>query len=185
MNFVLIVAAVATAMNPLRLAAVSPVGRLVRRRATLQALGAISLVSLLLAWWSSPIIGSIDVSSSSATIAAGLALAVIGSRDTVVKPPVFEPMGGRVGVAVVPMFFPTLFNPAIAIMAIAAGAERGVGVTLIAVLLAAATVGLVAEVAALESVRSRPFWTRLAASVVGLSCVVVGALVATHGVMSI
>ncbi len=185
MNFVLIVAALATAMNPLRLAAVSPNDRLERRRATLQALSAILFVSLGLAWWSSPIIGSIDVSSSSATIAAGLALAVIGARDTVVKPPEFEPTGGRIGVAFIPMFFPTLFNPAVAIMSIAAGAERGVWVALIAVTTATVLVALGAEAASLKSARPRRHWARLVASAVGLSCVVAGALVATHGVMSI
>ena len=86
----------------------------------------------------------LNVSGSSSRIAAGAAVLLVGIRDLFMQPPSPEPAlkGWRAGI--VPMAFPVILTPALAILAISAGSERGaataVGVIGAAILLVAVIV---------------------------------------------
>ena len=185
MTLPLIAAALVTAMNPLRLAVAAPSDPLLRSRTVALAVCGMVGSGVLLAWWSSPIAGSVDVSGSSTIIAAGLALVVIGARDAIIRPPEADTGLNGVGSALVPMFFPTLFTPAMAILAIASGIERGVLSTLAALVIAGVIIAAVTMGVSPDLAKRRRSSVRLSASVTGLLGVVLGGVVATHGVMSI
>ncbi len=181
MSLLLVVLAVATAANPVRIAVAAGGDR----RAPLLAACVLAPTTIVVAWLSGPINNLIGVSTSSAVIAAGISVVVIGVRDALVSPPRLEPSSTSVPTALFPLFFPTMFTPAVALMALATGAERGVVPAA-----AAMFVGLAASVGTAIGLphgftMHRPTLTRLVAGVFGVGGVIIGSLVATHGVMSI
>jgi len=182
-SFLLAAIAAMAAINPVRLKMALPDAdrRRVAVAAGLLTLGVMAALALL----SGPLLDAINVSSSSSIIAAGISLVVIGARDTLVAPTKFGELPDWPLVVGVPVFFPTMFTPAVALLAIAAGADRGVAVGF-----AAVAVGVVASVVvSLALSRTSRLGTggglRAIASMFGLMTVAIGALVATRGVMSI
>jgi len=185
MSFLLVAIAAMTAVNPARLAASLPPERPGHSRVAGTAGALVSIVVLAMAALSGPLLGWIGVTSSSSIIAAGVSLVVIGARDSVVAPPVMDQPPNWPLVVVTPVFFPTMFTPALALTAVAAGADRGVLVGFVAV-----SVGIVVSIgSALLVDRSARFTRggglRIIGSIFGLLAVAIGALVATRGVMSI
>lgn len=185
MNMLLIALATMTSVNPARLHASLP-GQATDRRGAVASSACVVLIAVVvvLAGFSGPLLESVGVTPSSGIIAAGVALVVIGARDSVVAPPVVDQPSAWPWNIATPVFFPTMFTPALALLAVAAGADRGVigGV--------AACVGVLASIAAAlligRSARFARGWgLRATASVLGLLAVVAGALVATRGVMSV
>ena len=177
MNSTLIALAAVCAANPFRIAACAPTDPDTRRRAVaVAALLSFAAVGLL-AGLSEPILESLNVSGSSSRIAAGAAVLVVGIRDLFTQPPAPEPAldGWRAGIF--PMAFPAILTPALAILAISAGSERGavitVGVIGAAILLVAATVS-----ANLQGT----YWR---AATVGISGVIFGTLLLLNGVTAI
>ncbi len=177
MSSTLIALAAVCAANPFRVAACAPTRADIRRQAatvaTLLSLAAVGLLAVL----SEAILEALNVSGSSSRIAAGAAVLFVGIRDLFMQPPSPEPAleGWRAGV--VPMAFPVLFNPALAILVISAGSERGaataVGVIGAAILLVAVIV--------VGNVRG----TYLRTATVGSSGVVFGTLLLLNGVTAV
>ncbi|MDG1366396.1 MAG: hypothetical protein P8I99_03945 [Acidimicrobiales bacterium] len=176
MTTTLLFLALLAAANPIRVHAVRPgvvtPQVLAFASATVLALGA------AFALLSGPMLGLVDVSVSSARIAAGVALIVVSVRDAIGPVPQPKPslVGHRTGI--VPVAFPAALTPPTALLMIAAGADRGVGLA-VAVLAGV----LVVVLAALCSPRLRGLRPLLAAT--GAGGVAVGVLVAMDGVLAI
>jgi small neutral amino acid transporter SnatA (MarC family) len=120
------------ALNPLRAAAASPDTD--RARAVAVALAATTLAIGLAAWVSGPLLEAVHVTGPSARIAAGVALVAVSLRDLLGPAPAPEPALAGAGAGLIPLAFPVLFTPAVALLALAGGADRGV-VTAVAALL--------------------------------------------------
>jgi small neutral amino acid transporter SnatA (MarC family) len=88
-----------------------------------------------------PLLDAMDVSAPNLRIGVGLVLAVVSVHDLVRRPPARgAALSGRAA-AVVPVFFPVLTRPEVALVALAIGADHGVAVTA-----AAAVIAMVAVV---------------------------------------
>lgn len=178
-TLLLVLLAAVVALNPLRAAAVVPADLVVRRDAVI--IGVCSVIALVVgvAVVSGPVLDSLSITGSSSRIAAGVALVITSLRDVFAPVPNAEPAlpGRRSGF--VPLAFPTLFTPAVAALALAAGHERGVLLASVGVLPAVLLAGAVALV--LGPGRS----PRSLLSSVGLAGVVLGALVTLDGIYAI
>ncbi len=177
MNSTLIVLAAGCAANPFRVAACAPTNPDTRRRAvavaTLLSLAAVGLLAVL----SEPILEAFNVSGSSSRIASGAAVLVVGTRDLFMQPPSPEPalQGWRAGI--VPMAFPFILTPGLAILAISAGSDRGAG-TAVGMIGAAI---LVVAVMAVGNI-GVTYWRT---ATVGSAGVVFGTLLLLNGVSAI
>ncbi|MDE0701615.1 MAG: hypothetical protein F4Y27_00545 [Acidimicrobiaceae bacterium] len=177
MSSTLIVLAVICAANPFRVAACAPASVDTRRQAVVVATASTLLAVGLMALLSDPILDLLNVSGSSSRIAAGVAVLIVGIRDLFVQPPSPEPaLTGRLA-GIMPMAFPTLFTPALVILAISAASARGVvaafGIIGAVILL----VGLIVA----ANVRGT-YWR---AAAVGSAGVVIGTLLTLNGVTAI
>jgi small neutral amino acid transporter SnatA (MarC family) len=87
-----------------------------------------------------PLIDALDVSAPNLRIGTGLVLAVVSVYDLVWRPP--SPGAALAGrsAAIVPVFFPVLVRPEVALVALALGADHGVAITAGAAVLAMAVV---------------------------------------------
>lgn len=124
MTTALIVLAGLAALDPFRGASASPAAERGRAGATAAAVVLVAVAASALV--SGPLLDAVSVTGSSARIAAGVALTAVSLRDLFASPPGAEP--GRVGVAagLFPLAFPVVFTPAVALVAMAAAADRGV-----------------------------------------------------------
>lgn len=176
MTLTLTILAMIAAANPLRALAARPTP--LSRAALAAAVGTtLALVSISAAA-AGPLLDLIDIAGPSARIAAGIALLAVALKDVFLAPPAPEPAlpGWKAGV--VPLAFPVLFSPALALLAVAAGAERGIAVTLLA-----AVVALVPAAAALDMAPSWPH--RVGPATIGGFGAGVAALVVLDGVYAI
>ena len=172
----LLLLAMLAAANPLRVASARPRHDRVPAAAaagTLLILGV--LVSGLV---SGPLHDAVDVTGPSARIAAGIALLAVALHDLFGAPPDAEPAltGWRAGI--VPLGFPVLFTPAVALVAVAGAAQHGVWVPVAAVLPAMIVAG-----ALLVSARARIPRGVLATS--GALGAAIAALVVLDGIYAI
>jgi small neutral amino acid transporter SnatA (MarC family) len=148
MTLTLLVLAMMAAANPFRALAARPAG------ARLETLATAVLATLALTWVSAavsgPLLDLVDVTGPSARIAAGIALLVVALKDVFAAPPTPEPAlpGWRGGM--IPLALPVVFSPALALLAVAGAAERGVAFTLMA-----AAIALVPVAAALTIAPAR------------------------------
>lgn len=126
MTVTLLILAMVAAANPFRARSARPAAEI--RATTAVALGATLVLVLVSALVSGPLLDLVDVAGPSARIAAGIALLVVALKDLFAAPPTPEPaLSGR-AVGLVPLAFPVIFSPALALLAVAGGAERGVAV---------------------------------------------------------
>ena len=158
MTLTLLVLAMIAAANPFRALAARPPG------ATGETVMAALTATMVLAWISAvlsgPLLDLVDVSGPNARIAAGIALLVVALKDVFAAPPTAEPAltGWRAGV--VPLAFPVIFSPALALLAVAGAAERGVALALTATAIALVPVALALSVApAMRRVRAMTTFT--------------------------
>ncbi len=177
MSSTLIALAAVCATNPFRVAACAPTRADIRRKAiavatalSLVAVGSLAVLSEVILEW-------LNVSGSSSQIAAGAAVLLVGIRDLFMQPPSPEPglKGWRAGI--VPMAFPVILTPALAILAISASSERG---TATAVGVIGAAILLVAVIV-IGNVRG----TYLRTATFGSAGVVCGTLLLLNGVTAI
>ena len=177
MSTTLIALAAICAANPFRVGACAPSLGATRRQAIALAVavtvGAVAALTAL----RSPILDLLNVSGSSSRIAAGVAVLVVGLRDLFSQPPTPEPaLKGRLA-GIVPLAFPAIFSPALAILAISAAAERGSGTALGIIGAAILVIGLSVAI----GVRAT-YWR---AATVGSGGVVLGMLLTLNGVAAI
>ena len=177
MTLTLLVLAMVAATNPFRaLAARPPDTTPLTLGVAMAATGALVLAS---AGASSAVLDLVDVTGPSARIAAGIALLVVALKDVFASPPPATPAlpGRRAGL--VPLAFPVLFSPALALLAVAGAAERGVPLALVAAAVALAPAILLLSTAP-ASTPVRPL-----AAAVGVAGTGVAALVVLDGVYAI
>jgi small neutral amino acid transporter SnatA (MarC family) len=137
MNVWLGLAALVVAMNPPRRRAALSVDD----STTVALGGALTLVALVIvAVIATPLLDALDVSAANLRIGVGLVLAVVAVHDLVWRPPgAGAALRGR-RAAVVPVFFPVLLRPDVAMVAWALGADHGVAVTAFGALVASGAV---------------------------------------------
>ena len=176
MTTTLLFLALLAAVNPLRVQAVGPKemkpGVLCYAGVVVLAVGTAS------ACLSGPLLGLLDVSVSSARIAAGVALVAVAAWDAVGPVPRPEPSLTGSFAGIVPVAFPAVLNPATVFLIIAAGADRG-AIRAVAVM----TVVVVTAMTALCVPRLSPVRPFLAAA--GAGGAATGVLVVMDGVRAI
>jgi small neutral amino acid transporter SnatA (MarC family) len=176
MTLTLLVLAYLAAANPFRVAAATtePPANKVLAVFAATFVAAVLLATLI----ASPILDLVEVTGSSARIAAGIAVLAVALKDAIARPPSAEP--GLTGAAhgAIPLAFPIMFSPAVALLAIAASENCGIGVALVGLIPALVVAVLLLRVAPLAR-------ARLYTSTVGLAGVGVAGLVALDGVYAI
>ena len=177
MTLTLLVLAMVTAANPFRALSARPTGP--TAPALLAAVGTTGLLVIGSAAISGPLLELVDVTGPNARIAAGIALLVVALKDVFAAPPGPEPALGGWRAGVVPLAFPVIFSPALALLAVAGASERGVPLAVAAAVIAVAPVVLVL----LAAPRSTPLRPLVAA--VGVAGTGVAALVVLDGVYAI
>jgi small neutral amino acid transporter SnatA (MarC family) len=123
------------ALNPCRAAfAVPRAGRSPRAVAGLAAAGGTigGLVVCAVAAAGDPLLDALDVSEPSFRIAAGAVAALAGAADLFRRPPPVEPALAGWRAALIPVAIPVVARPAALVMALGAGADRGVLVSVVA-----------------------------------------------------
>jgi len=175
MTLTLLVLAMVAAANPFRAAAARAPHT--THRLVGVAVAATLVLVLLAAMLSGPLLDLVDVSGPNARIAGGIALLVVALKDTFATPPAPEPALAGLAGGLIPMAFPVLFSPALAVLAIAGASERGVVVTL----LAAALALIPAAVILVSGTRPRRMWL----STAGVFGAGIAALVVLDGVYAI
>jgi len=176
MTLTLLVLAMIAAANPFRAASARDDNA--DRTTVGLALAATLLLVLIAAGVSGPLLELVDVAGPSARIAAGVALLVIALKDIFATPPIPQPALPGWQAGLVPLAFPVIFSPALALLAVAGAAERGVAVALFA-----AAVALVPAAVALLVGPTEPhrIWT----GAVGGFGTAIAALVVLDGVYAI
>jgi small neutral amino acid transporter SnatA (MarC family) len=105
----------------------------------LGAIGA-GVVLVLFGIVATPLLDAMDVSAPNLRIGLGLVLAVVSVHDLVRRPPARgAALAGR-RAAIVPVAFPVLLRPEVALVALALGADHGVAVTVLGAVLAMGSV---------------------------------------------
>ncbi len=176
MTLTLFVLAMVAAANPFRALSAQPPDPSVGVRSA--AIAVCLLLTGLAATLADPFLELVDVTGSSARIAAGVALVAVSLKDLLARPPTAEPAlrGWRAGI--IPLAFPVIFSPAVALLAVAGSADRGVAFVMLGTALA-----LLPLVGVLWWVPSRR--ARVGASVVGALGVGIAVLVVMDGVYAI
>lgn len=176
MTLTLLVLAMVPAANPFRALAARPPDR---RGATIAlALAAIVAGGLVAAVVSGPLLDLVDVSGPNARIAAGIALLAVAGKDVFARPPSPEPALPGTLAGLVPLAFPVLFSPALALLAVAGAAERGIAVAVGAVALSLIPAGIVLAAPLRRG-------QRLGTATVGAAGTGIAALVVLDGVYAI
>jgi small neutral amino acid transporter SnatA (MarC family) len=141
-------AALLLALNPARAAfAIPRVGRSRRDVAGLAALGGAigALGACVAAILADPLLDALDVSDPSFRVAAGAVAVIAGIADLFRRPPAPEPALPGWRAALIPVALPVVARPTLLMLALGAGADRGLPVTAAAM---AAGVALLVGVAA-------------------------------------
>lgn len=139
MNLALALVAAVAAVNPFRVGPALPD----RDRTPIAGIGGLAALAALVAvaLASGPMLDGLQVSVPTSRIAAGIAVGLGGARSMLIGPPDPEPaLVGRAA-ALVPLAFPVLLEPGLALLVLALAADRGVA-TASAVAAVALAVGL-------------------------------------------
>jgi small neutral amino acid transporter SnatA (MarC family) len=122
-------AALVLALNPARAAVAIPrAGRSRRTVVGVAAVGGVigGLAVCAAAAAGTPLLDALDVSDPSFRIAAGIVAALAGAADLFRRPPPPEPALAGWGAALIPVAIPVVARPALLVLALGAGADRGV-----------------------------------------------------------
>lgn len=177
MSLPLTVLAAVFVVNPFRVGAV-----LAARDRAVAALGGVIAVGsmLLVAALSGPMLDWLEITTPTARIGAGLAVALVGARAVLGRPPQPEPaLPGR-GAALVPLAFPVLVDPGITLLTVAVASERGT-----APAVAVAAIAIVAGLAIGLASTATPNLLNVAHTLVGALAVAAGAAVTISGVFDL
>jgi small neutral amino acid transporter SnatA (MarC family) len=173
MTATLLVLGMIVAINPFRAADAAPEAD--PRRAIGVAGLAVLVLVVIAGALSEPLLSAVGVTGASARIAAGVAMLASAVRDLFVSPdPEPSLPGWRAGI--VPLAFPVMFAPGVAMLAIAGASNRGV-----AVLVASTLPALVLTALAASAGLGR----RLLVAVGGAAGALIATLVVLDGVYAI
>jgi small neutral amino acid transporter SnatA (MarC family) len=174
------------ALNPVRAALGVPrAGRPRRTVAGLAALGGAlgGLAVCAAAAVGGPLLEAVDVSEPSFRVAAGILAALAGAADLLRRPPPPEPALPGWRAALVPVAIPVVARPALLVLALGAGADRGVAVSAAAVALGIVLLTALAAGWDPEGPAARVL--RWASRVLAAALVAGGVLLAVDGVLAV
>jgi small neutral amino acid transporter SnatA (MarC family) len=179
-------AALLLALNPARAAfAVPRAGRSPREALGLAALGgALGGVAVcVVAAAGDPLLDALDVSEPSFRLAAGIVAAVAAIADLFRRPPSPEPALPGWRAALIPVAIPAVARPALLVMAVGAGADRSVLVTVAAMVAAVALLAGLTAWCPADGPRGRALgWARRLLAAGLLAC---GVLLAIDGILDV
>jgi small neutral amino acid transporter SnatA (MarC family) len=130
-----------------------------------------------------PVLDLLDVSESSFRIAAGVVAALAGAIDLFRRPPSPEPALEGWGAALVPVAVPVVARPALLVLALGAGADNGVLVSLGAMALGVAALTALAAGGPTDGPPGRVL--RWAGRLLAMGLVALGVLLALDGILAV
>jgi len=118
-------------------------------RPTVVAAGAVLTVAVLIALGlaGESMLNALDISAPTFRVGVGLVLAIRGAIDLAMRPPAPPAAADGMGAAAVPVFFPVLFRPEAALVAVSVASDGGMGSMLLG---AGVALALVVGLAAAE-----------------------------------
>jgi small neutral amino acid transporter SnatA (MarC family) len=179
-------AALVLALNPARAAFGVPragraPGTVVRVAAVGGAIGALAVCAA--ATVGDPLLEALDVSEPSFRLAAGIVAALAGTADLFRRPPPPEPSLSGWRAALIPVAIPVVARPALLVMALGAGADRGVLVSAGAMVIGIALLTGLTAGRPTEGARGRVL--RWAGRLLAAALVACGILLAVDGVLAV
>jgi small neutral amino acid transporter SnatA (MarC family) len=179
-------AALLLALNPCRAAfAVPRAGRSPRAVAGLAAAGGMigGLAVCAVAAAGAPLLDALDVSEPSFRIAAGIVAVLAGAADLFRRAPAPEPALAGWRAALIPVAIPVVARPALVVMALGAGADRGLLVSVGAMATGTALLTGLAVGSPTEGPGGRGL--RWASRLLAAALVACGVIVAVDGVLDV
>lgn len=129
------------------------------------------------------LLDAVDVSAAAFRTAAGIVAALTGAADLLRRPPSPEPaLPGR-RAALVPVAIPIVARPALLVLALAAGADRGVLVCLVAIALGVAVLTALAARAPIDGPAGRAL--RWAGRALAAGLIVAAVVIGVDGIMAV
>jgi small neutral amino acid transporter SnatA (MarC family) len=177
--------ALLAALNPARAAFAVPRSGRSRREVVglVAAGGAIGGVAVCaVAALGGSLLDALDVSDPSFRLAAGIVAVLAGAADFFRRPPAPEPALSGWRAAIVPVALPAVARPALLVMALGAGADRGVPVTAAAMATAVVSTAIAVRWSA-EGPRARTL--RWLGVLLAASLVACGAILGVDGVLDV
>jgi small neutral amino acid transporter SnatA (MarC family) len=130
-----------------------------------------------------PLLDALDVSAPAFRLAAGIVAVLAGAVDLIRRPPSPEPaLAGR-RAALVPVAIPVVARPALLVMALGAGVDRGVLVSVGAMAIGVAVMTALAVRCPTEGAGGRVL--RWAARLLALGLVAAGVLLGIDGILDV
>jgi small neutral amino acid transporter SnatA (MarC family) len=179
-------AALVLALNPARAAfAIPRTGRSRRTVAGVAAVGGVigGLAACAAAAAAGALLDALDVSDPSFRIAAGIVAAVAGAADLFRRPPPPEPALAGWSAALIPVAIPAVARPALLVLALGAGADRGVIVSAAAMAMGIALLTGLAVAWPTEGPAGRAL--RWAGRLLAAGLVASGVMLAVDGVLDV
>jgi small neutral amino acid transporter SnatA (MarC family) len=136
MSFAFLLLALVASVNPCRVRLVLPERRPAVALGALLALGLAACIAAA----GHAALDALDITPETFRLAAAVVLALEGTRALVAARPAREPELDGLGAALVPVAFPLLLTPGVAMLAVAAGGDDMVGEAVVALALAFALV---------------------------------------------
>ena len=130
-----------------------------------------------------PLLEALDVSEPSFRLAAGVVAVLAGAADLLRRPPEAEPALAGWRAALVPVAIPLVARPALLVMAMGAGADRGVLVSGGAMLAGVALLAGLAAACPIEGPSGRVL--RWSSRLFGAALVACGVMLAVDGVLDV
>ena len=130
-----------------------------------------------------PLLDALDVSEASFRIAAGVVAALVGAGDLFRRPPGPEPALPGWRAALVPVAVPLVARPALLVMALGAGADRGAGIGAAAMVIAVALLTALVAWGQAEGAAGRVL--RWASRLLGAALIACGAILTVDGVLDV
>lgn len=156
-----------------------------RERVTLAAAGGAlgSVVIVVVALFSGPLLDAVDVSRAAARVAIGIVAAGAGMIRMFRRLPSAQPSPDGLRAAIVPVAIPYVATPALILLGLSAGADRGVAFVALALVVALAT--LVAAAACVNANGRTGQLMGWAARLFGAVAVVASVLLVIDGVLDV
>jgi small neutral amino acid transporter SnatA (MarC family) len=145
------------------------------------AIGALLVVAV--AAVADPLLDALDVSTPAFRTAAGIVAVLTGAADLLRRPPSPEPALAGLRAALVPVAVPIVARPALLVLALSAGADRGVLVSVAAMALGVGLMTALAARAPTEGSGGRVL--RWAGRVLAAGLIAAGVLLAIDGVLAV